>query len=86
MKEIKIGIFIVVCVLFTIHLILLSFTNFYGGCIYSGEKVCKICIDDGQQTPCECEQKEICKTTLEMFILPIIMIFLAIINFGVGYE
>lgn len=79
---IKLFIVILAIILLILHILFLT-TNFYGNCQKTGNQECKICIINHEQKPCKCEDMLKCTNSLESFIIPIILIFLCILNFSV---
>lgn len=81
MSKIRIALVIVGFLLLLIHISLIVMESPLYGCSSTGEKECKICIDDdGKQNPCNCEDIKDCKGS-NKFIIPLVLVFLAIVNF-----
>ena len=80
MKTLMIG--ILVGLLF-LHLFLFIIeSEIYYDIENTGMKTCKTCVDNqGVQSLCECENERDLKTNLNVWVIPIVMVFLNVIIF-----
>ncbi|MEK6882621.1 MAG: hypothetical protein AABY22_23570 [Nanoarchaeota archaeon] len=65
--------------LLIIHFIFIT-TNVYGNCQDTKIKECSICIDNGNEYPCNCKYKQECGYNFAMFIVPTFMLVIIIIS------
>jgi hypothetical protein len=82
--EIKIILLIISGCLFVVHLFLVSYgIDIYYTAEHTGKKICDYCIQDAKEYPCNCKEEEIYHKTPIIFLIPSILILLAILNLSI---